>query len=33
LYRVHSLVMRAKLCGFQFYLDNGRLMGFQIKEM
>jgi hypothetical protein len=31
IYRVHSLVMRAKLCGFQFDMDRGKLMPFQMK--
>jgi len=32
LYRVHSLVMRAKLCGFQFFLNEGDLMAFQTDD-
>lgn len=32
LYRVHSLAMRAKLCGFEFFLDEGRLMPFQVED-
>lgn len=33
LYRVHSLAMRAKLYGFQFYLNDSKLMAFHINEM
>lgn len=33
LYRVHSLAMRAKLYGFQFYLNDAKLMAFDISEM
>ena len=33
LYRVHSLAMRAKLYGFQFYLNDSKLMAFNINEM
>lgn len=32
LYRVQSLAMRAKLCGFEFFLDEGRLMPFQVED-
>jgi hypothetical protein len=32
LYRVHSLAMRAKLCGFEFFLNEGRLMPFQVED-
>jgi hypothetical protein len=32
LYRVHSLAMRAKLCGFEFFRNEGRLMPFQVEE-
>jgi hypothetical protein len=32
LYRVHSLAMRAKLYGFQFFLNEGDLMAFQIDD-
>jgi hypothetical protein len=32
MYRVHSLAMHAKLCGFQFYLNDGELMAFQADE-
>jgi len=32
LYRVHSLAMRAKLYGFQFFLNDGDLMAFQIED-
>jgi hypothetical protein len=31
-YRVHSLAMRAKLYGFQFFLNEGALMAFQMDE-
>jgi hypothetical protein len=31
IYRVHSVVMQAKLCGFQFDLDCGKLVPFQMK--
>ena len=33
LYRVHSLAMRAKLYGFEFYLNGSKLMAFHINEM
>jgi hypothetical protein len=29
---IHSLVMRAKLCGLQFCLDDGRLVAIQAQE-
>jgi hypothetical protein len=32
LYRVHSLAMRAKLYGFQFFLNEGDLIAFQTDE-
>lgn len=32
LYRVHSLAMRATLCGFEFFLNEGRLMPFQVED-
>jgi hypothetical protein len=32
LYRVHSHVMQAKLCGFQFSLNGGTLMAFEIDD-
>ena len=32
LYRVQSLAMRAKLCGFEFFLNEGRLMPFQVED-
>ena len=33
LFRVHSLAMRAKLFGFEFYLNDSKLMAFHINEM
>jgi len=32
LYRVQSLAMRAKLCGFEFFLNEGRLMPLQVED-
>jgi hypothetical protein len=31
-WNIHSLVMRAKLCGFQFSMDGGRLVPIQVEE-
>src|SRR5207247_6005583 len=29
---IHSLVMLAKLCGFRFFLDDGKLVALQVEE-
>ena len=31
-WNIHSLVMRAKLCGFQFCLDDGKLVTLQVED-
>ena len=31
-WNIHSLVMRAKLCGFQFCLDEGKLVALHMEE-
>jgi len=31
-WNIHSLVMRAKLCGFRFCLDDGKLVALQVEE-
>jgi len=31
-WNIHSLVMRAKLCGFRFCLDDGKLVALQVED-